>query len=512
MIRKIIVGVGLFLFFVVWGTVIVTLATNPGSWNTMTIVEQGEEYSPHGMFCNQVMFIENDNLYSICSNGESGFAGWTRLSPDNGEITPLVELERMFNYVPATIYRLRLHAEDERGNIVTLLWSRLATRDQWGGQDEGSIFAIMPADGPVEYIVPPEELVNVFVSGQGIAWDGEDFEVVVADEELDADLLATIYRYDRENGWQEGREIDVPDMCQDDCRLSHAYVEDGLWHFLVWSGDRQQFEMVNVADETGAVEELEIEARGSFDTGAGNVIPLLLSAYDQLYLYQDGWEAVPFEEIRTGNNVPIFTGVNWYQLEDSGLQIYPNGLQVLFSDAEGFDDTYEHRSWFWLDDRWIEVAQQNNQIAVREAGSDDFEPVVSNPMPVVSRSNFPPFARIVLLKNNLGDYWLVSAYGQYIQLNENFERTDSLSIPARFAALFDNFTLYEAQGWAGLFETNAMPKQVMFILLLTAYPLIGLGAYLVRRDWLFAGVIAAVVYTLIFVSGIVWFWQMIVYL
>src|SRR5690606_6793784 len=136
------------------------------------------------------------------------------------------------------------------------------------------------------------------------------------------------------------------------------YMENGEWHFLVLRGEDEVFEFVSVIAETGSVDVLDIEARGEFDSAGGGLIPLSLFTYNQFYLYENAlWQPVPFAELRDRYNVPIFTGTNWYVLEDSHLQAYPNGLQVIISEAEGYDDRFEHRSWFWLDGRWIEIAQ-----------------------------------------------------------------------------------------------------------------------------------------------------------
>lgn len=453
----------------IWGRFIWS-ANQPSAPRYMNIQFEGSA-AENFLFCFDSAYIEMDDILRNCMyqmiDGESAkdLNVMVRYDMKSGKAEIKWQFPDIYYLAPIAAF-----AQHSDGDIAIVKDDLLLDENENANGIDGFKLYRLAGDSSTS-------LLFTTGAGQipfGLAWVGSTIEFVYGT--ADNISIVTV----QPNGDTSTRN--VPNfVCEENqvCRAEFAYFENSEWHFVY---SRVPAE---VSPEDDLLAEL-LEATESKTPAMIGSIPLTI---ERDYKIEDGqfsWLS-PYTYLvaAQGNlvnyNTPAFEwdGENWQPLE------VPTTTPADFDIVSHYVLADEHLEWlpkieeeilspstFRINSKWIMIEEKIEEILIYPAEEKANEPLQVDE----NLSNiFTQYK--VLAPSSDGGYWFLLTEYEYLRLDENLKRVDSLSFSERVEALFGKADRHSAIAYT----ENRDLKRISFVLLLFFMPVTTLLVWISTR-------------------------------
>ncbi|GAB4552330.1 MAG: hypothetical protein OHK0023_20220 [Anaerolineae bacterium] len=495
----------------VWIRLIYGMAVNPSPPRWLNV-------SQDFLDCRDEGFVETstDSVWLACARPNSSLM---RLDLRQGVAQPVGE---PFDS-PVLDFRLAGFARHADGKVLLLMNKPRPMERFLFSDDRYLVWQPDSAKGEqLERLPLPPEITDGGEGDQfgGAAWVGSNIEVVLwrgaaaeSVSSLPINPQITVHRYVIGSGWEDGRAVSLPAVCQPECGFAFAWYasENNEWRFL--------YNQNVLANEDGSTLPLEVtpplvaDGRYHFDSAVSNVVPrtVFLQSGEIALIYDgDGWSQAP--------NVldeEMIAALNSLLIRDGGTIATHSGgnpPRTIFSLSRWTSGDTEA---FYLNGEWFLAEDQAFGLTLRKWG----DPIPNTPL-VVNGSTITaqvPAHPLKIFPSSSGGFWVLSGYGEYLHLNQSLQRTDALSFFERIGQIGERFNRLSTIGQSygpptsesAFWVENSLLKLGAFYLILLFLPLGVLVLTIVNRKRVLPSALdrLCLVYVFIFIAGFAWFWQ-----
>lgn len=378
----------------------------------------------------------------------------------------------------------------------------------WGMPSLSAVYRVQPNGGVEALNIPAGAGSQV----NGLAWAGDTLELVTS-HPSGSDTI-TIWTHTG-GEWDTGNPVTAPVSCTEGttvCQLQFAQWQADDWRFLyaqapvqisnpatsevalVWadrSGADTPLTSVPLAEMSDSQyslnEQGELVSLGIVsDTAPGNVINWAVDAAPFMQ------NAAAWERVAAPVNAASFYFSN-YAIEQSGGLRWIPGLRA------------PERSW--LIEEWVTLWPSNEGIALSHFNGKPGPTLSTETGFALQRGN-----QAYLLPASGGGYWLLGPNGAYLEVSDDLERADQLTILERIQRTYDNFGRLDNIN-PSFYRQRQTLKMAALPVVLLSLPMGYLLVFFVRqaqkqrRAWMWVLAQVSAAYVVLATMFIWWFWE-----